>query len=177
LAAIADRCARLDFEVIIASPLQRTKDTAEAIVQRTPKPLEYSELFVEQRRPSEQMGLGKDDPESRRLDELVFQTVHEPDWRYSDEETFSEMTQRAVAALSLLEKRSETNILIVTHGTFSRALLAEVILGPSFSKKEFLELWYGTYMANTGISAFRRESISGNERWRLLTWNDHAHLG
>ena len=35
--------------------------------------------------------------------------------------------------------------------------------------------YFNTKMTNTGISIFQLED--GKENWKLVTWNDYAHLG
>ena len=43
---IADRAARLDFECIVSSTMERARQTAYPILERTAKPIEYSELLA-----------------------------------------------------------------------------------------------------------------------------------
>lgn len=50
--SIADRVSKLSFDALIASPFERAKQTAEAIVKATGKKAEYSDLFVERVKPS-----------------------------------------------------------------------------------------------------------------------------
>jgi broad specificity phosphatase PhoE len=49
---IAKRVSTLPFELLIASPLVRTKETAAAIQKLTDTPVEFSDLFVERKKPS-----------------------------------------------------------------------------------------------------------------------------
>jgi bisphosphoglycerate-dependent phosphoglycerate mutase len=59
---IAERCAKIFFEVIISSTYPRAKDTAQVILERNKTPIEYSDLFVERRQPTSIVGSKKTDP-------------------------------------------------------------------------------------------------------------------
>lgn len=176
---LAKRCVHLHFETIITSPAQRAKDTAEAIARETKKLIECMDLFLERRRPSAQIGLLRDDPRAEELDQLIFHTLHEPEWRHSDEETFAEMVGRAGDALALLENRPESHLLVVSHGIFTRTLFGCVLFGEQLTPRELQHFVYGTLLSNTGISALRLSDagVGKGTRWRMLLWNDHAHLG
>ena len=50
---MAHRCANLPVEVIVCSPMTRTKETARVILEKISIPIEYSDLFVERRLPSD----------------------------------------------------------------------------------------------------------------------------
>ena len=54
---LAERCALLPIELIISSTMQRAQETAAIITEKIHKPVEFSPLFVERRRPS--LFLGK----------------------------------------------------------------------------------------------------------------------
>ena len=64
-AFVAERCAKLPIEIIVCSTMNRTKETADIIFGTCPKPIEYSDLFRERRRPSEIFG------KSNFLNEIV----------------------------------------------------------------------------------------------------------
>ncbi len=181
-AFIARRAAKLDFDVIIASPLLRAKQTAAAIAEETGKPIEYSELFIERGIPSELRGKHKDDPAIQDLI-LAMHRFDKPHHRHSDEENFDDLKARASAALSYLEKRPEDNMLVVGHGFFTRSIIARVLLGEGITGLEFLNVIRSLRTRNTGLSVlhFKEGVTMGNEGpespWQLLVWNDHAHLG
>jgi len=181
-AFIAKRAAKLPVDVIIASPLLRTRQTAAAIVSEIKKPIEYSELFIERKIPSELRGKHHDDP----LIQDTLNRIHKydtPDFRHSDEENFEDLKTRANAALSYLEKRPEDHILVVGHGFFTRSLVARVLLGEGMTGAEFLNVIRALRTRNTGLTVLHYKEHAGmghegpESNWQLLTWNDHAHLG
>lgn len=174
---IAERCTHLSFEAIISSPQVRTEETAKEIARVTGKSVEYSDLFVEWKRPSAQEGITKHDPEMRHIDREMMEHIHIEGWRHSDEETFSEMNERVAQCLEFLEHRPESSLLVVTHGIFLRALLGRVLFGGDFTGSEFRRLYYGVWVSNTGIFKFRWDEGDAYAPWRLMVWNDDTHLG
>ena len=52
------RLTHMPHEVIIASPITRTKETAEIIAKETGTPVEHSSLFIERARPSATLSRG-----------------------------------------------------------------------------------------------------------------------
>ena len=173
---LAKRCAKLPIETIISSTMPRAKDTAFIINAMVKKPLEFSDLFIERRRPKEQVGVPRKHPQAVKAEKTIFERFTEPDFRYSDEENFSDLKKRADQALSYLEKRPEDNILVVTHGTFMRVLLARVIFGPSLTSQECLRFIHAARMGNVGLTEFEYNTKQIDSPWRLWTWNDQAHL-
>ncbi len=170
--ALARRCQRLRIDAILASPLLRTKETAETISRSINIPVEYSRDFVERPVPSVLHGrLRKDEEASRILKE----------WEEGilmDTEEFSGVKERAARALACLESRPEDHVLVVTHGYFMRTILAHVIFGPSFNAHELGRIVRA--IPNTEkshISVFRYYEDGRENPWKLWVWNDHAHLG
>ena len=179
---ISERVAKLPVEAIIASPMPRTKETALIIGERIGKPVEYSELFVERRIPTDLRGKRKDDPEVAPVTAAIFK-FDPPDFRHSDEENFQDLKARAGAALSFLEKRPEDHILVVGHGFFTRFLMARVLFGEQLTGKECERIMGTLRTSNTGLTVlpFKEGATDGIEgpenEWQLIVWNDHAHLG
>lgn len=179
--SIALRCAALPIETIIASPFVRTKETAEIIAEKVGKPIEFSGLFIERRRASEQYGMLKDSDEYRRINTLIFDSLPIPGFRYSDEENFDDMNTRAAAALALLAARPEEHILVVGHGMFTMVLAGRALMGNSYNGRECLCFLRGLRTTNTGFTIMRHDAINSllgvRTPWMISTWNDHAHLG
>lgn len=173
---IAERAKKLPVEAIIASPMKRAEETAQIIVEKVGLNLEYSNLFVERRRPSVSLGKPKDDPEMLALEKTIRDNFHSaPYARHSDEENFEDLRDRAEKALQFLVSRPEQNILVVTHGFFLRIMLAFVTLGASLTGEECGKFIRTFETENTGLTVF--EYDKERNRWVVLAWNDHAHLG
>src|SRR3989344_330925 len=174
---VGERCLQLDIDVVVASSLVRAKETASIINERIKKSVEYNDLFIERRHHTEFIGKRKDDPKVRRMERFLLEKLSTPGFRYADEENGEDLQARAGNALAHLETHTQDNILIVTHSMFLRALAARVLFGSAVSGHEIAHCMRVLKMANTGISIFRYDSNDSLSDWRLVVWNDHAHLG
>lgn len=174
---MAKRCTSIPSDVIISSTQERARQTAEIINNTIKKPIEYSDLFVERRRPSEQTGIPKDSPESKEIDRLILENWTNKDYHYSDEENFEDLRGRAWKALKYLEDRPEENIIVVTHGFFLRIVISCMMMGKDIPVED-AEQFINKFMTeNTGLTIIKYDSERKRTPWYLWTWNDHAHLG
>lgn len=173
---IAKRCESLPLDVIISSTYPRALATAQAIVDRTHVPIEYSDLFVERRQASSIIGMRKDDPRFFDYIEQLKAHGHDPKWRFEDSENFADIKVRTGKALEYLENRPAENILVVTHGLFMRVLLGRVLMGEDLNGSEYQRLIQGMEMENTGLSVFRYQREESFAPWEVWIWNDHSHL-
>lgn len=177
---IAERASKLPIEIIIASTLLRAMQTAQHIVDKISKPFETSDLFVERRSPSEYIGRKYNDPATAGIDKILDANFGKEGWKYSDEENFEDMKTRAKKAIEFLEARPENDILVVTHGLFLRMLVGTILFGDEFSGREGFNLFKTFQTKNTGLTIFMYHPETATEgmykAWRMLTWNDHAHL-
>ncbi len=176
-AFVAERCTKLPIDTIVSSSMNRAKETAEIILVKVKKPIEYSELFVERRRPSEVLGKPKDDPAGLKAEREIKAHFHQSGWRYSDEENFDDLKQRAKDILEYLAHRPEDNILVVTHGFIMRIVMAYVAMGDKLTGEECEQFIRTLHMENTGITVICHDKKKSDSSWWLWTWNDHAHLG
>jgi broad specificity phosphatase PhoE len=62
---VASRIEHLDFEVLISSPPERAKQTAEAIALKTDKKVEVCDLFVERFKPTSINGKSYDNTQAQ----------------------------------------------------------------------------------------------------------------
>lgn len=180
---IAERAKHLPAEVIIASPFVRTRDTAQYIVEATGLPVEYSELFTERIPPTSLAGREWALPESNAFYREWADTSFQDGARVEDGENFNDVRDRAVKALEYLEARSESSIIVVSHGFFLRMLMAVIIFGKELTPDQLRQLSGATRTTNTGITVLSNEIVHGADidadlpRWRIVVFNDHAHLG
>jgi probable phosphoglycerate mutase len=177
---IAQRAMKLDFECIISSDYPRAKVTAEAIRSATNKPLEFSELFREFRRPSEFWGrIPREDDEVLAGYKLISENFANDDWHFSDEENFKDLKLRGIQALNYLLSRKEENILVVTHGNFLRNLLGIILRGEeSYSAQDSRDIESTFEAGNTSITIIKRKYYwrQESDTWMIETWNDCGHL-
>jgi broad specificity phosphatase PhoE len=155
--------------------MERAKDTARAISEKTGKAVDYSELFVERIWPSWFIGLSHNDPRVVEAEKEMIENFTVSGYRRDDGENFEDLKKRAILALQHIKERKEENIVVVTHGMFLRVMLAAVIYGSDLSAHECDRMLGGMITKNTGVSVIKESDkwISG---WHLYVYNDHAHL-
>jgi broad specificity phosphatase PhoE len=168
---VAERLCHLSFDLLISSPFKRAHQTAEIISRKTGKNILESDLFIERKRPSEQINQLKDSEKSINSEMSYIQAFKE-NRKYKDGESFEEMVQRAKKALSFLEEASNDCIVVVTHGMFLRVLCALVLLKEQITPENCLEIMKTLKTTNTGISIIEKSE----EGWQLVTWNDQTHF-
>lgn len=177
---LAKRVADLKIEAIIASPVLRAKQTAEIISAQLRKEIVFNDAFAERRNSSELIGAANEkDPAVAKIS-LTSLLRHDKgvDWKHSDEENFSDLKQRCFEGLRFLENSPHEHLLVVSHGLYLRALVGTILFGEDFTPREMHHLLYGLMTRNTGITVavFDAKDTFSAGGWRLLTWNDHAHL-
>lgn len=178
---VAERIEKIGVEALISSTYPRAKATAAPISERIGLPIEESELFVERRTPSVAMGKTFKDPEVREALTQMFAGYVDETHRHSDEENFQDLKDRALKALAYLEAHEKSRICVVSHGLFLRVLFCAAVHGADFTGKHLQDAFEALETENTGISYFKfdvsRWGPEERERWKIVSWNDSAHLG
>ena len=102
--------------------------------------------------------------------------MHKDDlyWKWQDEESIGELRDRIVRFLEEMKKDSKENILAVMHSAALKMVLSVVLFGPESLPFRSVES-FNVRTANTGITVLQLEDKK--ENWKLVIWNDHAHLG
>jgi broad specificity phosphatase PhoE len=103
----------------------------------------------------------------------MLEHLGDEDWHYSDEENLFDWKARAERVRNQLESAEGETILVVSHGHFLKVLTGHLLFGDLYSPDIYLRTYHNMTMSNTGISEFVLDSEQG---WRLITWNDRAHL-
>lgn len=172
---VARRLAKLPIDLILSSPLSRAHQTARIIADQLQKPLEVTPLLTEQKRPAQVEGQRKDIPEVIKIRRQIRENIANPDYRHSDEETFTDFKTRITQLLELILQKGKTveYIALVTHGMTARMIFAHILYGPKVSPEEFVNLADILSFSKTGLTIFNHNPELG---WKLITWNDHAHL-
>jgi 2,3-bisphosphoglycerate-dependent phosphoglycerate mutase len=154
------------FDQIIASPLARSRETAEIIAEQLSATLELDAIWME-RDNGDMAGMHFD--EARRVEAEV--PFFHPFLRLGrNGETEWELYLRAGSAIQNILYRPPGAYLIVSHsGMLNKVMFA--ILGipvqPNFQGPRFS-------LENTGFSCLRY--TPENHQWRVICMNDHAHL-
>ena len=98
--------------------------------------------------------------------------------RAEDGENFDDLLTRSDKALTFLSDRSESSLVVVTHGYFLRTIVARVMLGSTLSGEAFRQFQKAAATENTGLTVLRYHGGFEEEpSWRLWIYNDHSHLG
>jgi broad specificity phosphatase PhoE len=176
---IGRRAEKLYIDTLISSDMSRALETAEIIKNHISLPIITCNFFRERKRPSEQLGINKDSPESLRIDSILTNNFLTRAFRFSDEENFEDLKERVRLGLSFLEQQEGSNIMVVTHGYILRMIIAYVLFGDSLTAEQARECVASFHMENTGITVLGYgPNISENRShpWWVWVWNDHAHL-
>jgi len=179
VAALADRIKDFPVDIIISSPYERTQETTAIINEFLHKPVEYSNLLVERRNPKEIIGRSGDDPEVKQIVDKIDKSFHEGNLRYSDEENFEDLRNRARDLLAFLETRTETHILCVTHGIFLTMVIAYMLYRETLTAEQFIKLWFFNPANNAGVTVCEFDSLkkdTDTKGWELIAWNDYGRI-
>ena len=172
--AAGGRLKHLPIQLLLVSSFTRTKQTAEIINHEIgDKPVVFSDLPVEVRRPSEIAGKRIDLPESMEIRKQLDENAHDPEWRYSDEENFHDLKKRAAEFLKHLEEYKEDHIAVISHSVFIKMAILIMIVGDELTPTMFNKSYYGMKLATSGLTICEFK----NDSWSLVTWNDQSHLG
>ena len=160
-------------QIIIASPYERTKETASIISQEIGVKVEYSELLTERRNPAEVIGRSGRDPEIRKIIDRIDNSYHADDLRFSDEENFTDLKKRAEKLLSFIKRRWQKRIIMVTHKIFLKMVISYMIYGESLTASQYNNLSYFNPIENAGMAICSYTSHwFKKDEWKLLVWND-----
>lgn len=176
------------FDVMLVSPFQRTVETAEIIMKHLelPKPPEYLDLLGERRNPTEIIGKSADLPEIKQIIDIIDKSYHSDDFRYSNEENFIDLRDRAIQLLNYLAHRPEERFLVVTHSIFLKMVGAVINSGEKLTAKKYNLMSFVNSSNNASITICECEEV--NDRhvlfgwffpkkrmvWKILAWDDYT---
>jgi broad specificity phosphatase PhoE len=187
-AATGERLSRTHFDVMLVSPYTRTRETAEIISQyvKVKKPMEIVDLLVERRNPKEIINQSAEDPHIATIIDIIDKSYHTDDFRYSDEENFTDLKDRARNLLVYLRNRPESKFLIVTHSIFLKMVAAYIIHRDKLDAHRYNLLSFVNTSNNASITVCEynsgwlgdgwlgRKFYPPEKRWRLIAWDDYT---
>ena len=160
-------------QVIIASPYERTRETAGIIANELGMDIEYSDLLVERKNPTEIVGHEGTERDVRKIVDQIDKSWHADELRYSDEENFVDLKARAKKLLKFIKRRPEERIMMVTHGIFLKMIVAYMNYGENLSASLYNTLSYFNPIDNAGIAIVAYKShFLRKDDWKLIVWND-----
>jgi len=162
-------------QVIISSPYERARETAEIIARELGMKVELCDLLVERRNPTEIIGRSIDEAEVRKITVQMDKTFHEDNFRFSDEENFIDLKERARKLLKYIESRPEKRIIMVTHMNFLKVVIAYMLHGKELTASSYNTLSFFNPIDNAGLTIVKYVPhwFKRNE-WKILAWNDEA---
>ncbi len=170
---LAERLKHLSFGHLFVSDYKRTKQTVAPLLPHLRIEPQYTPLARETKMPSELVGISNESESFQHFYKLASEHIHDPHWRFSDEETFFDIVARVKDFFTLITSKQE-DVLVITHGRFLTYMIMYVVTKGNLTFDIWTSCRHGFETSNTGISV-----LEYNERWedwRLLTFNDHAHF-
>jgi broad specificity phosphatase PhoE len=167
--------SRFPITSIIASTYPRALETAEIIAKHVNVSVTPSELFIERRNPSEIIGKPTQDPDVVRIVDRIDLSFHEDDFRYSDEENFSDLKARARKCLALLSHQGSGDVAIVTHHAFLKMCLAYLLYRDDLHAADFVKLAFFNDSDNGCISICEYNPwkvFSKTRGWSIIAYNE-----
>lgn len=171
--ALANRLKGIPFDLILCSPFERSRKTAEIINRAHKVSIEYTDLLKEVKKPSEILCRPEEDLQVKEIKKLLFENFGNKNWRHSDEENFFDLKARGLKFLDHLSTTGSDKVLVVSHGTIIRMITALMMYGREMTAKEFADVQEFFGMDNTGVSICFQGGYRG---WKLLTWNNISSL-
>lgn len=162
-------------QIIISSPYQRTKETAEIIAKELGLKIKYTDLLKERRNPSEIVGHSGSEEEVKKIIDRIDKSYHADDLRISDEENFVDLKERAKKLLKYISHIRQKRIIMVTHHIFLKMVASYMTHGDSLTASQYNSLSYYNPVNNASmaICSYTHHWFKKNE-WKIIVWNDLA---
>ena len=170
--AVAKRFVNLEIHKLYSSPFTRALQTADALSKVLELPVITEPLLAEGRRPSFFAGKSFEDSEVIRIRGLLDEHRNDPAWHHSDEENLYDLRDRMIQVKNFLEKDSAEHLAVVCHSGVLKMLSLVLIFEDLVTPDLFMASYHRTKITQTGITMFEYK----DNQWKLLTWNDYAHL-
>lgn len=170
---LAERFKNIKLDLIMTSDMGRAVETAETVNKYHQVDIEKTNLIREKKVPTELIGLKENDPKAIEIMSQIKNNIHDESFRHTDQETFEDFKDRVFKFLKLIEKKDVNDILVVGHGFVLRSVVGYILYGDKYSSHDFTRLRDTFLTKNTGVTICEYSKKRG---WKILAWNDHAHL-
>jgi broad specificity phosphatase PhoE len=160
-------------QIIISSPYERTKETAEIIGKELNMKVKYSDLLRERKNPTEIIGHWGGEQGIKQIIDRMDMGYHADDLRVSDEENFTDLKKRAKKLLKFIKHRWQKRIILVTHKIFLKMVISYMLYGDKLTASQYNTLSYFNPINNASmaICSYTHHWFKKDE-WKLLVWND-----
>lgn len=172
---VGEYLKRFPIKRIISSTYPRAKETAEILNTSLKVSIVYSPLFAERRNPTEIIGKPTRDPEVIRIVDQMDNAYHEDDYRFSDEENFTDLQKRAKKSINLLARQGARATVIVTHHHFLKMLVATMLYHNRLHAADFVKLAFFNVSDNAGITIcdfHPWKLFSATRGWEVVSYNE-----
>ncbi|MDO8265996.1 MAG: histidine phosphatase family protein [Candidatus Saccharibacteria bacterium] len=173
--AATERFKDIGAEVIYTSNMIRASETAEILSKSLGLPVIKTGYLREKLRPLEQRNISHESEEFKNIEKTILENYNTDNYRYSDEENFEDLKERASQAFKLLLDEKRKTIIVVTHRNFLYYLTGYGLFGDKFSREHGQVFITKLHIDNTGLVEFVNSQNDDNG-WVLHRWNDHSHL-
>lgn len=172
---VAERLKNFSIERIISSSYPRAQETAQIIASELHIPITVSKLFAERRNPKEIIGKATSDPDVISIVDRIDLAYHADDYRYSDEENYTDLKKRARKCLALLSRQGAGETAIVTHHGFLKMCIAYMLYRENLHAGDFIKLSFFNVSDNAGITICEYnpwQMFSPTRGWRVVSYNE-----
>ncbi len=169
------RMAQMHIQHMYVSPFERTVQTADIMNTYIQVPITYTALLAERKNPSQIVGKSYDDLEVKQITDQMDLAYHDPHFRITDEENFSDMKLRAKKLLRYLAFRPYVRIVCVTHSIFLRMVLGYMQDGENLDVPTYVKLAFLHTVNNAGITLVTYNPwrmIIGKSGYEIIVFND-----
>jgi probable phosphoglycerate mutase len=173
---LAERVKSLQIPVLISSTLTRSKETVKIISSIADVTVCYSDLFIEKQKPSSIIGQVRQESAILAIEQQWINSLFESNIQIEDGDSYDSILARAEQAIEFLKSSSEQVLGVVTHQFFLNALIIKAILGDSLTPEIYKRLQEQYWLENTGIVILHYHPDYLYTGWKLITYNDTAHL-
>lgn len=168
---LATRVESIAFDHLLVSDYERTRQTAQPIVDLTSKEAEFTPLVREVRRPSEFIHKPNQSDEYQAFLHAAKAHYSDAAWHHSDEENFFDAKQRVKETLDYIASLNG-DVLVVSHGHFIRLMVSYILTQGNLTADMWQMMEHSYKALNTGITTI----LSDDDHYQLLTFNDIAHF-
>lgn len=173
---LAQRIKSLHLPFLISSTLTRAQETSKIISSIINVDIEYSDLFIEKQKPSSIIGQIRQEPRILEIEQNWSNSLFTPNTKIEDGDSYDSILARVEQAIEFLKSKPDPVLGVVTHQFFLNALIIKAILGNSVTPEIYKRLQEQYWLENTGIVVLYYHLEYPYTGWKLITYNDTAHL-